>query len=294
VSGSEDRVQEALAAYLEHLELGGPEPDASHLTAEEREKLQGLIGLLNQTEGIAFGRGQDEPRIEVSAATEAGRRLLAALADSLPPAAKITTDPAVTTMGVPSFDAVEGWVVGTFGGRIRVWLLGRSGGLDASDEWLGPLARLFRLLPDTTAMAIVDPELSCLIVQPEDCAPTIEVPRGSLVSRRFRRPVQPVGEAISAFLRELIPYWEPIEHIPQRAVPTIEVAEDVRNRATQAVQDQVATGGRARKTNPKRKALTELGEKHAGAIADLVLGVHEGRVEPDGVEDALRRLAGSR
>jgi hypothetical protein len=294
MSGSEDRVQEALAAHLEYLELGGPEPDVSHLTAEEREKLQGLIGLLDQTEGVAFGRGLDERRVDVQASTEAGRRLLAALSDTLPPAARITSDPAVTTMDIPGMRAVEGWVVGTFGGRIRVLLLEGEGALAVSDEWLGNLARVFRLLPDTTAMALVDPELSCLIVQPEDCAPTIEVPRGSLVARRYRRPVQSVGEALPTFLRELIPYWEPMGRITEQAVPTIEVAPDVRDRAIRAVQDQVAAGGRARKTNPKRKALMELGEKHAAGIADLVLEVHEGRAQPDAVEDALRRLAESR
>ena len=78
MSASEDRVQEALAAHIAQLELGGPEPDVSHLTGEEREKLEALIGLLDQTEGVAFGRGLDEPRAGVSASTEAGQRLLAA------------------------------------------------------------------------------------------------------------------------------------------------------------------------------------------------------------------------
>src|SRR4029077_1851741 len=125
----------------------------------------------------------------------------------------------------------------------RVWLLEGEGALAASDEWLGHLARGFRMLPDTTAVALVEPELSCLIVQPEDCTPTIEVPRGSLVARRYRRPVQPAGEALSAFLLELIPQWEPMERITERIVPTIEVATDVRERASRAVQDQVAAGG---------------------------------------------------
>jgi hypothetical protein len=294
MSGSEDRVQGALAAYLEQQELGGPEPDVSHLTAEERQTLEGLISLLDQTEGLAFGRGRDERRVDVSASTEAGQRLVAALSDTLPAAARITSDPAVTTVDVPGMRTAEGWVIGTFGGRIRVWLLEEEGALAASDKWLVHLAQVFRLLPDTTAIALVEPELSCLIVQPQDCAPTIEVPRGSLVARRYRRPVQPVGEALSVFLLELIPYWEPMERISEGAVPSIEVAPDVRERATRAVQDQVAAGARARKTNPKRKALTELGEKHATGIGDLVLEVYEDRVQPDAVEDGLRRLAGSR
>jgi hypothetical protein len=200
----------------------------------------------------------------------------------------------MTTIEVPGMHAVEGWVVGTFGGRIRVWLLEEQGALAASDAWLGHLARVFRLLPDTTAVALVEPDLSCLIVQPEDCLPTIEVPRGSLAPRRYRRPVQPVGEALSAFLLELIPHWEPLEPITERVVPTVEVEPDVRERADRAVQDQVAAGGRARKTNPKRKALTSLSETDAAGIADLVLEVHDGRVQPNEVEDVLRRLAGTR
>ena len=90
------------------------------------------------------------------------------------------------------------------------------------------------------------------------------------------------------------PHWEPLERIDERVVPTVEVESDVRERAGRAIQDQVAAGGRARKTNPKRKALTSLGETDAAGIADLVLEVHDGRLQPDEVEDVLRRLAGTR
>lgn len=294
MSESENRVQEALAAHLEHLELGGPEPDVSHLTAEELEKLRSLIGLLDQTEGVAFGRGLDEDRAESSASSEAGRRLVAALHDALPAAARIGNDPAATTIGVPGASVVEGWIVGTFGGRIRVWLLAREGALEASDEWLRDLGGVFRLLPDTAAVALVEPSLSCLIVQPEDCAPAIEVPHGSIVARRYRRPVHPVGEALSVFISELIPYWEPMQGIGDQARIAIDVPPIASERAARAIEDQVAAGGRARKTNPKRKALTELGEEEAGGIAKLLLDVHDGRMRPDEVEHELRRLAASR
>jgi hypothetical protein len=294
MSTSDDRVQEALAAHIEHLELGGPEPDLSHLTPDDREKLDALIGLLDQTEGVAFGRGLDEPGVDASASTEEGRRLLAALSDGLPPAARISDDPAVGMIDVPGMRVVEGWVVGTFGGRVRVWRLEDADALAASDGWLGHLARVFRFLPDTNAVALVEPDLSCLIVEPADCTPTIEVPRGSLVARRYRRPVQPVGEAISTFLLDLVPHWEPMERITEQVVPPLEVASDVRERASQAVQDQIAAGGRARKTNPKRKALTELGEGQAAGIADFVLAVHDGRAEPDAVEDVVRSLVDTR
>lgn len=56
----DDRVQEALAAHLEQLEMGGAEPDVSHLTGRERRELQELSESLELTEGVAFGSGRAE------------------------------------------------------------------------------------------------------------------------------------------------------------------------------------------------------------------------------------------
>lgn len=292
MTNSDDRVQQALAAHIEHLELGGPAPDVSHLSKDELDQLHELISLLDETEGIAFDRGIDERLGEPPATTEAGVRLVAAVRDALAPPARMTADPAATTMGIEGMDVVEGWVVGTFGGRVRVWLLASEGALSASDAWLRGLGRVFRLFPDTAAVALVEPDLSCLLVQPEDCAPTIEVPHGSLVGRRYRRPIHPVGEALSVFLRELIPYWEPMQGISEHASSTVVDVPPIANeQADRAIEGQVAAGGRARKTNPKRTALTALGEVEAGELAKLVLEIHEGRAEPEGVDDVLRRMA---
>jgi hypothetical protein len=291
MSESDDRVQEALAAHLEHVELGGPAPDASHLTPAELEALQNLINLLDQTEGVAFGRGLDEQRGEGAASTEAGRRLVALLHEALPPAARITADPAAATIGIPGLGMAEGWVVGTFGGRIRVWLLAAEGTLEANDAWLRGLDRVFRLFPDTAAVALVEPALQCLLVQPEDCAPAIEVPVGSLAPRRYRRPVQPAAEALSGFLHELIPHWEPVLGFTTDQSLSIDIPTIAHERATLAIEEQATAGARARKTNPKRKALTELGETEAGRLAELALSVYEGRIPPAEVEQALRGLA---
>ncbi len=295
MSEPEDRVQEALAAHLEHVELGGPEPDVSHLSPAETERLQDLIGLLDQTQGIAFGRGIDEGRGEPTTSTEAGERLVAALLNTLSAPARMVSDPAATTFGIEGMNVVEGWIVGTFGGRVRVWLLADEGALEGSDKWLRDLGRVFRLFPDTSAVTLVEPDLSCLLVQPEDCAPTIEVPRGLLVGRRYRRPVHPVGEALSVFLRELTPYWEPMHGISEEANrTTVDVSPIAQERADRAIEDQVAAGSRARKTNPKRKALTELSDRDAGDLAKLVLEIHEGRAQAEDVDEELRRLATNR
>jgi hypothetical protein len=295
VSDVPDRVQDALAAHLEYLELGGAEPDVSHLSDDERRRLQELIALVEQTEGIAFGRGLDRSAAdEASASTDAGRAIVTALRDALPPAARIADDPAATTIAVPGMDVAEGWIVGTFGGRIRVWLLASGISLPSGGDRLRDLGRVFRLFPDTTAVALVTDDQSCLLVQPEDCAPTIEVPRGSLVGRRFRRPVQPVGDVVSVFFRELVPHWEPLPGIGDQATRAVELAPIARECAERAIDDQVATGGRARKTNPKRDALTAFGHTESAALAKLVTDVHEGRAASDAVEDVLRKLASKR
>jgi hypothetical protein len=287
---TDDRVQEALAAHLEHGELGGPEPDVSHLTDAERDELRELIALLDQTEGVAF-HGDEGRRAAGTSASPAGARVLATLRDVLPPATRVGDDPAAATTGIEGMDVREGWIVGTFGGRVRVWLLDAEGALQTSDRWLRDLERVFRLFPDTVALALVEPDLSSLLVQPEDCAPTIEVPRGSLVGRRYRRPVHPLDEALGVFLRELIPAWEPVEDLSEHADRVIDIAPVASERAEAAISEQVAAGGRARKTNPKRKALSDLGPRHAGGLAKMLVEIHEGRTGPDTVEDALRKLA---
>jgi hypothetical protein len=295
MSNGDERVQEALAAHLDHLELGGPEPDVSHLTPAELEELKDLIDLLDRTRGVAFGRGIDEEQPEPAVSTAAGARVIAALRDTLPAPARVTSDPAATTFGIEGMNVAEGWIVGAFGGRVRVWLLAEEGALASSDRWLRDLGRLFRLFPDTVALALVEPDLSSLLVQPEDVAPTIEVPRGSIVGRRYRRPIHPVGESLSVFLRELIPYWEPMHGISDESSSTaVDVSPIAQEQADRAIEGQIAAGGRARKTNPKRKALTDLGDREAGNLTKLVIEIHEGRAQPEDLDEELRRLATNR
>lgn len=296
MSGGDERVQAALAAHLEHAELGGPPPDTSHLTDEERGQLAELIELLDATEGVGFGRGMSDEGPSRVAATPDGERIVAALRDELPPGARITEDTAARPFAAgASIDVAEGFIVGTFGGRVRVWLLGGASTLAGADAWIVALGRAFRAFADTAAIALVEPDGSCLLVVPEDCAPRIEVPRGILTGRRYRRPVGGVGEVVAAFVRELVPHWEPMLEIGDPGAAAAEVVGDVgaiaRERAAAAVDEQVAAGGRARKTNPKRKALTELGDADVEAVVDIVMGLQDGRLGVDELGDRLERMA---
>jgi hypothetical protein len=303
---SDDRVQEALAAYLDYLELGGPKPDAAHLSSEEQLRLQGLIDALELTEGIAFGRGsRDEITQQTAPSLAAGpdvahaertEALVSQLGDALAPRVRVERDTTTLVSRVGGVGIVGRWIVGTFGGRVRVWLMdaGEARALEENRECLTDLNLVFRMFPDTDAVGLVADDLSCLLVQPEDCAPQIEVPTGSLVGRRYRRSIQPVGEAVSAFLDELHPYWDPVPAFDSDAGLHIDVSAIGRELAGDAIERQRGIGTRARKGNPKKEALLALGPKEISAIAKLVNGLIDGTIPSEETEARIERLARNR
>jgi hypothetical protein len=291
--GDSERVQEALASYLEHLEMGGGEPDLSDLTDDERRELQDLIDALELTEGVAFGRGREEAAAPLEAATEEGELLLRVLRASLPPGVRLEADENRLIAGVGGVELVDRFVVGTFGGRVRVWLLDVDAvaAIEENPEALKDLGRVFRMFPDMSAVALVGRDLSCMIVKPEDTAPQIQVPSGALVSRRYTRAIEPAGEALSAFLDELTPYWDPMPAFDPESGVRIDIAGAAKDFVEAAINGQRRIGERARKGNPKKDALTAFGNKESNALDALVRGLFDGSIDPDAVEDRIERLA---
>ncbi|MGH2788774.1 MAG: hypothetical protein ACRDJV_12875 [Actinomycetota bacterium] len=288
-----DKVQEALAAFLEQLEMGGAEPDVSHLTDVERRELQELIDALELTEGVAFGRGREESSTVLEAATEEGKRLLADLRGSLPPGVRLEADENRLIAHVGRLALVDRFVVGTFGGRVRVWLVDIDGiqAIEESADALTDLGRVFRMFPDMSAVALVGRDLSCVIVEPEDTAPQIQVPSGSFVSRRFRRAIEPAVQALPAFLDELIPYWDPMPSFDPESGVRIDIAEVASDFAGAAIESQRRIGERARRGNPKKDALAAFGGKESKAVDALVKGLFDGSIDPNDVEGRIERLA---
>jgi hypothetical protein len=288
-----DKVQEALAAYLEQLEMGGAEPDISHLTDEERRELQELMDALELTEGVAFGRGRKEGPAALEAATEEGERLLADLRGSLPPGVRLEADENRLIAHIGGVALADRFVVGTFGGRVRVWLLDVDGvqAIEENPDALSDLGRVFWMFPDMSAVALVGRDLSCVIVEPEDTAPQIQVPSGSLVSRRYKRAIEPAVQALPAFLDDLIPYWDPMPAFDAESGVRIDIAEVASDFAGAAIESQRRIGERARKGNPKKDALTAFGGKDSIAVDALVKGLFDGSIDPDDVEDRIERLA---
>jgi hypothetical protein len=302
VNETGDRVQEALAAYLEYLEVGGQEPETDHLDPQELEELRGLIAALELTEGVEFGLGRDSAggRIQGSVAATAhsgvSEHLLAQLREELPPDARVESDAAHAFAQVGGIEVTDAWVVGTFGGRVRVWLLaiGTAQELEGNGECLPDLDRAFGALPDTSAVALVAEDLSCLIVQPEDCAPQITIPTGSLLGRGFRHPVRPAGAAIGDLMSELIPYWDPIPAFDHDPGSTIGSAVPSDELAATAIDEQRGIGQRARKGNPKKDILLALGGEEASTISTLIDGLIDGSVDPGDIEERIERLARDR
>jgi hypothetical protein len=297
MSDSDERVKDALAAYLDHLELGGPKPDTSHLSDTEVEELQQLIGALDMTEGVAFGLGREAPTAPPAPPSverpEISKLVVATLREALPADVRMDSDPTRIVSGIGGFGILDAWIVGSFGGRVRVWLLETESAheLESNDDCLIDLGRVFGMFSDTAAVALVAKDLTCLIVQPEDCAPKIHIPSGSLVSRRYKQPIRPVGEAVFEFLNELIPYWDPVPAFDRDAGLTIDVPAVGQEFATTAIDEQRGIGERARKGNPKKDALLALGKKEISALSKLTNGLFDGSVDPEEIEQRIERLA---
>jgi len=280
-----DRIQQALAAYLEHLELEGPKPDFAHLSDDERRELQELIDSLDLTEGVAFGRGREEGSVVPEAATETGKRLLTGLRGSLPPGVRLEADHNSLVAAVGGVEIVDRFVVGTFGGRVRVWILDVDAVQEVEENagTLADLGRVFRVFPDMSAVAVVGRDLSCLIVEPEDTAPQIQAPSGSLIPRHYRRAVAPAMEAIPRFIDDLIPYWDPMPAFDPESGVRIDIAEIAGDIVRAAIERQRGIGERARKGNPKKEALTAFGDKETKAVETLVKGLFDGSIATDDV-----------
>jgi hypothetical protein len=301
VAETGDRVQEALATYLDYLEMGGQEPDTSHLNPKELEELQELIGALELTEGVAFGLGRESTGIArrtqaagaPTAAHGPSELILAQLRQTLPPDARVESDAARVFSQVGGIDITDAWIVGTFGGRVRVWLLaiGTAQELESNSDCLPDLNRAFGALPDTSAVALVAEDLSCLIVQPEDCAPQISIPSGSLLGRGYRHPVRPAADAIEDLLRELTPYWDPIPAFDTDARSPIESSVSSDEHAAAAIEGQRGIGRRARKGNPKKDVLLALGGDEASALSSLIDGLIDGSIDSGDIDERIERLA---
>lgn len=300
-----DLVQQAVARYLEFVELGGPAPDFSALAPEVREQVEQVIGMLELTEGVSLRTADPEKaaaersdtrtarQLAETAGSEADRALLVTLDGWLPAGSPVDVDGVPEGFALPGLPVAGAWTVGTPAGRVRIWRVDVPAAAELEKEpgHLESLDRVFRAFPETAAVCLVCEDLSSLLLEPQDCAPGIDLPAGGLSPRRYRRPIQPAGEALASYLRELVPAWEALPRFEPSSTAALDVAALAQHAAGEAVGIQKALGVRAR--FPKKEVLSRLGDAESGALAELAIALYEGRRSPLEAEAELRKLAGS-
>lgn len=303
MSETEDLVQQAVARYLEYTELGGPAPEFADLPGEVRDKVEQIIAMLDRTEGVALrsanpteiaaGTAIRSASHHLEAASGLDRAVLTQLAEWLPPGTPVDIDGAPSGFALPDLPVAASWTVGTTGGRVRVWRVDAPAatGLEQDTSHLVSLDRVFRAFSETAAICLVCADLNCLLLEPQDCAPVIEVPAGGVTARRYRRPIQPVGEAVAAYITELIPAWEALPRFETGDAQALDVTALAAQAAAGAIGVQKTMGARAR--YPKKEVLSALGDKESQALAQMAIALYEGRQTAEEVAVRLRRLAGA-
>src|SRR5207302_2788151 len=158
-------------------------------------------------------------------------------------------------------DARSDLLVRVAGVRIRVVIVD-PGELSHPQGLLREADRLFYRFPETAAVALVagDEDLSCLLVEPQDCRPAVETPSGMRTGPRPRRPRLPVLAALASYLDEIEPVWEEPETIVDAADRDFDVAVLASETATAVVRRLKDEASRAR-IPAKGIAFAALGEE---------------------------------
>lgn len=169
------------------------------------------------------------------------------------------------------------------GVRIRVVVVGAAE-LEQIEPLLAEADRLFYRFPETAAVALVaaDDELSCQLVEAQDCRPAVETPAGVRVGPRPRRPVLPLRMALESYLDEIEPVWEEPEGIADAADAPFDV-EAVAGEIAAGVVRRLADEGSRARIAAKRSAFGALGDREVEALTRLVADVSQGRLPGSGI-----------
>jgi hypothetical protein len=293
-----EQPDEMIDAYLRHLLQGQETPDLAGLEAPNRAELERTFTLLDAIAGI-------DPDLVPSAEDDTVTRALG-LSPAAPPgdAAAIVRRvireierlgrgalvvPDEEAAGLP--DARSDLLVRVAGVRIRV-IMASPGELSRPEELLREADRLFYRFPETAAVALVaaDEDLSCQIVEPQDCRPGVETPTGLRVGPRPRRPRLALGAALASYLDEIEPVWDEPESIVEAADRDFDVAVVAAETAAAVVRRLRDEAVRAR-IPAKGVAFAALGDREVEELTRLVMDVARGSLAGEDVGERIGRLA---
>jgi|GEM_PF-6086961 len=271
-----DRVDAVIAAFLDHLEHGGPQPSLDHLTEEERAEASELIDLIKDARGIDFYRSrpsldavlagtelehQLDPGITVGLSIDAIRN---EVVNSLGSASEPIDDGAAQSEGIRSNAVVR---VGSL--RIRIQFrddITTPAGLSEVDPRAaaGPV---FGRFPDTAAVVLVigDQELSSTAIGPFDIDEFIGAPDGQVHQPRVTRPVLSLYDTLRRLLDELAPDLGGDDAADTHE--TLDLDDIIHSESAAACAAVVAEGKRAR-TDAKKETWGNFDE--VAVLASLV------------------------
>lgn len=281
---ADDRVDAAIASFLDHLENGGPEPALDDLTPDQRTEVTELIELIKDARGVDFYRSrpsldsvlagtelehQLDPRATVGLSINAVRT---DVVSSLGSASEPIGDGAAQNEGIRS-DAVV-----LFGGlRIRIQF---------RDDITSPaeLSRVdpqaaarpvFGRFPDTAAVVLVigDQELSSVAIGPFDIDDFIGAPDGQVHPPQITRPVLSLYDTLRRLVGELAPDLTGDDAIDDHE--TVELDDIIRTESATASAAVVAEGTRAR-TDAKKEIWSSFDE--TALLARLVKDASSGEL----------------
>lgn len=209
-----DPVEAVIAAFLDHLENGGPAPSLDHLNEEDHRQAQELIELMREGRGIDVYRSRPSLNTLLAGtefegwldppATE-GLSLDAIRADVI---SSLGSFSAPIADGAAENEGVRSNAVIRFG-SLRIRIQFRDDITDPADlAQIDPRAAAgpaFGRFPDTAVVVPVigDPEFSSVAIGPFDIDDFIGAPDGETHPPRITGPVLPLYDTLRRVVDEL-------------------------------------------------------------------------------------------
>jgi hypothetical protein len=281
-----ERNAELIDAYLRHIHEGGDIPDLSDLPEDERRELAATFKMLDAIAGVPADLVPDLEQDPVAKALgfipslDASVPALSPIEDvvvaeieSMGRGATILRDAEAAHIGELRSDLllrVEG---------IRIRLVIVESIEEEAEDALHEADRVFYRFPHTSAVVFVqaDQELLSQILEPRDCRPAIQTPEGFLVPPRARYPRLPLRSALTGYLEDVEPIWDPPDAAVGRTGDATSADEIAREVATSTIRRLSADGAKAR-TPAKQDTWIPLADREANGLARLILDIHSGSI----------------
>lgn len=294
-----DKVDEAIAAYLDHIKENAPAPDLSDLTPDERALVEQIADSVRVGQGM--DPSQSRPSIEALFARLEKTQDVSALnarpglgavhqtlVDALDPDCVVLPDIVAEAEHLAS-----DLLVIADGTRIRVSFradIADDRGLLTLDprSIAGPILGRFR---DTEALIVVaaDHDLTSVAIDPYMIHDTIVTPNGTHRRPAVTGPALPLEMTLRSYLDAV---GADLSFVPveQWAAVDVDPSSIISNAASSAVAKIREAGERAR-TPAKTAEWSAFGDRETAQIEVLIRDAENGQLRPEDLERRIEAAA---